>query len=119
MESKIIGLNIPMSIGGGIYFKSIAQAGEWAAENGGELALRNAIAAAKVDNGPSLNFAQAWLLEQERLRAEEHAVASLDVARESAQASSRAAKWAMWSALISLAATIVSAATYWFTRVPG
>lgn len=82
---------------------------QWAAINGGELAVRNALATEKISHPTCVQVAEAWLTACERQRAQEHASASLETSRRSAMASERAARWAMWSAVISAATAIASA----------
>lgn len=84
------------------------QVAEHATKIGGELALRLAIARGDFTEGGA-RVAQAWVDEQERLRV--HAGTAASVA-----AAEKAARWAMWSSLISAATGIVAAATYWLSR---
>ncbi|WP_299795509.1 hypothetical protein [Ramlibacter sp.] len=97
--------------------QSVEAVGTWAKYNGGELRVRTGLA-----NGEFVynsQVAEKWLELQERKRTDAYAEASLETARRAAVASERAARYAMWGALISAASGIVFAATYFITRVPG
>lgn len=110
-------------------FKSVEEVQQWVDEHGGgeagEVALRDAAAKASGGYPRILSLINEWLDRQDRTRADAKAAESLELERQavraaqrSALASERAARYAMWSALVSLAAAIVSAAAYWLTRVP-
>lgn len=111
-------------------FKTFAEVQEWVDQNGGgpagELALRNALAQSTGAPLPVIVLMESWIarLEQERAGAHESAMLEVNTrsalaAEKSASSSERAARYAMWSAAISAAVGIISAATYWLTRVPG
>src|SRR4051812_41519298 len=76
-----------------------AQVQTWADRNGGEAAVRTQLAQGFFhDWEPAVH---AWLAEQERQRADQHALEALEAAQRAAFASERAAQFAMWSAAIS------------------
>jgi hypothetical protein len=108
--------------------KSVDDAQAWVDENGGgeagELALRNALAGLGKHQHYSINMALEWLARQEQARASAYENAILAAAQRStmaaersAFASERAARYAMWTAAISAAVGIVSAAAYWVSRI--
>lgn len=101
---------------GGFNPRTMEDVSDWADKHGGELAVRNALA-----NGEFSLYSgtvEKWLSEVERRRADSHAVASLQADQRSALAAERAARWSMWSALVSAAVGLGSAAAYWLSRVP-
>jgi hypothetical protein len=97
--------------------RTIEAVGDWAEHNGGELAVRVALAEGQFSYYAAI--VQKWLELEERKRLMAHDQATLIADQRAAQASERAARWAMWSALISAAAGVISAATYWLARVTG
>lgn len=107
-------------------FRDMSEVHQWVNDHGGgaegELALRNAVAQVGP-NAPVAGLVYEWLEQQERKRSDVHVAASLEIDRRAAQAaersaiaSERAARYAMWSALISATVGIVSAAAYWLSR---
>lgn len=94
---------------------SIAEVDAWARYNGGELAVRVALAEGKLSK--SREVVTNWIALQERQRMDQHAQATLLAAERSALAAERAARWAMWSALISAAVGVVAAGTFFYTFV--
>lgn len=105
-----------LNFGLGLNPRTMEDVSAWADENGGELAVRNALANGEFSLASRI--VELWLKEVERQRADSHAMASLQADHQAAQAAERAARWSMWSALVSAAVGIVSAAAYWLSRVP-
>jgi hypothetical protein len=94
----------------GVHFDTLAEVQAWAdSQDGGELAVRNALAEAVIRRPRSIELCNAWLAQQERQRTEIVTSENLELARRSAAASERAAQWAMVSAALSAAAVIGSA----------
>lgn len=98
-------------------FKSVEEVQQWVDEHGGaeagEGSLRNAAAKASGGYPRVLALVHEWLDRQDRMRADARAAQALELERQavraaerSAVASERAARYAMWSALVSLASAI-------------
>lgn len=88
----------------------------WAESNGGELGVRNDLAAGVISQNEHARLAKAWLAHLERERADAQTRESMEIGRRAAVASERAARYAMWSAAISAAVGILSGAAYWIAR---
>jgi hypothetical protein len=108
-------------------FKDVTEVQQWVDDHGGgeagERALRNAAAAAPGGPAVPLGIINEWLAQKDREREDTRAHTGLEIDRRSAQAAERAAfaaeraaRYAMWSAGISAAVGIVTAAAYWLSR---
>jgi hypothetical protein len=99
-------------------FTTFADVEIWAAANGGELGVRVALAEGLFSApGRPPQLVEKWIAIEERKRSDAHAAASLQADQSAAQAAMRSARYAMWSAAISAAAGLVSAASYWLSRM--
>lgn len=115
----LIGGSIVPSLRPSIRLRSVDDVITWAQANGGESAVRVALADRRIRAEPSVRVAEAWLAMQQGARADQHDGESLEVSRQALAVARQSARYALYAALVATAAAIVSAAAYWSTRVPG
>lgn len=97
-------------------FRSLDSVDRWV-ERHGVAALRRALAEGTVAYPISSGVAKEWLALHDLEQASQHQAEQLAVDRRAAQAAERAARYAMWSALISAAVGVVAAGTFFYTFV--
>lgn len=97
------------------FLRSLADVEHWAMANGGEMAVRRALADGLF--AACSVIVQRWLDLEERKRVVALDAAALDAAQQSARYAERAARYAMWSAAISAAVGLVAAGTFVYTFV--
>lgn len=102
-----------------VRLRSIDDVVAWAEDNGGDAAVRVALADRRIRSEASVRVAEAWLAIQQDARADHHDDQSLDVSRQALALARQSARYSLYAVLVATAAAIVSAATYWLTRVPG
>ncbi|MCA0214727.1 MAG: hypothetical protein LCH79_16310 [Proteobacteria bacterium] len=97
------------------FLRSMADVDHWAQANGGEPAVRRALADGLFSACSVI--VKSWIELEERKRVVALDVAALEASQQSARSAERAARYAMWSAVISAAVGVVAAGTFLYTFV--
>ncbi|MDM0054065.1 hypothetical protein [Variovorax fucosicus] len=83
----------------------------WVAERpDGELALRFALATHKVSDDLTKRLAEVWLLTAEQSRTDARAKQSIEASERAAAAAEASAKWTLVAAIVAAVSTVVTAA---------
>ncbi len=97
-----------------VAFTALEEVQEWVDKHGVD-ELRRAIAQKRVAVGDPLDFARNWLRLHDARNAEEKAAQATQLSHRATAAAERAARFAMWSAIVSAVATVVAAISFVYT----